>query len=200
MSLNHVTGWPRRERIESCYLICICMYPSAKSCTWLWQQLLWVQAGRYKDRAQSWWKELGDTGLWQAGHEPAMCPHSPESHLYPGMHQKKCDQQIKGGDSAPLLCIDETSPGALHPDFESSVQERPVGAWPEEGHRNDPKEWNTSPARTGWESWGCSAWRRDGSRKTWEWSFSAQRGAIRSKRTGSLLTSVVTGQGEMVSN
>ena len=30
-----------------------------------------------------------------AGHEPAMCPHSPESRPYPGLHQKKCGQQIK---------------------------------------------------------------------------------------------------------
>ena len=27
------------------------------------------------------------------------------------------------------------------------------------------------PARTGWESWGCSAWRK-GSGETWEWTFS----------------------------
>jgi len=35
-----------------------------------------------------------------------------------------------------------TSPRVLHPDVESSVQERhrPVGVHPEEGHKNDPKE------------------------------------------------------------
>ena len=34
-------------------------------------------------------------------------------------------------------------PHLLHPDVESSVQERcrPVGAHPEEGHKNDPKDW-----------------------------------------------------------
>ena len=40
-----------------------------------------------------------------AGHEPALCLHSPESQLHPGLHQKKHGQQGKGGDPAPLLCM-----------------------------------------------------------------------------------------------
>ena len=64
-----------------------------------------------------------------------MCPHSPESQLYPGLHQTQLGQQGKRGDPAPLLCTGEASPGVLHPDVESSVQERhgPVGVHPEEG-------------------------------------------------------------------
>ncbi len=32
-----------------------------------------------------------------------MCPCSPESQSYPGLHQKECGQQVEGGDPAPLL-------------------------------------------------------------------------------------------------
>ena len=48
---------------------------------------------------------------------------------------------VKGRSSCLLLCPTELSPGVLHPDVESSVQERcgPVGTHPKEGHRNDPK-------------------------------------------------------------
>ena len=47
-----------------------------------------------------------------------------------------------GQDPVPLLYAGETPPGVLHPDVESSVQDRhkPVGAHPEEGHRNDPRD------------------------------------------------------------
>ncbi|PKU40336.1 hypothetical protein llap_9362 [Limosa lapponica baueri] len=70
-----------------------------------------------------------------------MCAHSPESQLYPGLHLKKCGQQIKGSDSAPLLRSDETPPGVLCPALESLTQERhgPVQVDPEEGHKNDQR-------------------------------------------------------------
>ncbi|GAB0190612.1 hypothetical protein GRJ2_001526500 [Grus japonensis] len=35
----------------------------------------------------------------EAQHDPVMHACSPESQPYPGLHQKKRDQQVKGGDS-----------------------------------------------------------------------------------------------------
>ena len=71
-----------------------------------------------------------------------MCPHSPESQPYPGLHQKTCGQQVEEGDPAHLLRAGEASPWIVHPDVESSVQEkhRPVGVHPEEGHKNGPRD------------------------------------------------------------
>jgi len=71
-------------------------------------------------------KRPGGTGKWEAGHKPAMCPCSPESQPYSGLHQKKCGQQGKGGDTAPLLCTGETLPGVLHPAVESALQKRHI--------------------------------------------------------------------------
>ena len=70
-----------------------------------------------------------------------MCARSPEGQPYIALHQKKCDQQVKGGDSDPLLCSGETSSGVLCPALGPSTQEghEPVGAGPEEGHKNYPR-------------------------------------------------------------
>ena len=78
-------------------------------------------------------KRPGSTGRLEAGHELAICPCTPESQLYPGLHQKKCGQQSDGGDPAYLLRADEAPPGVLCPDVESSIQEGhgPVGECPE---------------------------------------------------------------------
>ena len=66
-------------------------------------------------------KRHRSAGGWEAGDEPAVCSHSPESQPYPGLHQKQHGQQVEGGDLAHLHCAGEASPGALHPDVESSV-------------------------------------------------------------------------------
>ena len=72
---------------------------------------------------------VGNTGAWQSVHAPIMCPCSPDSQLYPGLLQKRHGNQGKGGDPAPLHCTGEVSPGVLHPDVESSVQERHGPGW-----------------------------------------------------------------------
>lgn len=51
------------------------------------------------------WPGSHDLGVggWEAGHEPPICSCSPESQLNPRAHQKKQDQKVQGGGSAPLL-------------------------------------------------------------------------------------------------
>lgn len=69
-----------------------------------------------------------------------MCPCGLEIQPYPELLPKKCCQQGEGGDSAPQLCA--VRPHVLHPDVESSVQDRhgPVKAFPEEDHKIDPRD------------------------------------------------------------
>ncbi|GAB0185184.1 cAMP-dependent protein kinase inhibitor alpha [Grus japonensis] len=75
------------------------------------------------------------------GRDPATCACSPESQLYPGLHQKKRGQQVKGGDSPFLPCSHGTPPGALCPALGLMVPDRhgPVRAGAEEGHKNDQR-------------------------------------------------------------
>ena len=70
-----------------------------------------------------------------------MCAGSPEGQPCPGLHQEKRGQQVDRGDSAPLFCSGETSPGPLRSALEPSAQEGQgtVGAGPKEGYKNDPR-------------------------------------------------------------
>jgi len=53
-----------------------------------------------------------------------------------------CIKRSMASRSKEVLCSGEVSPGVLYTDVEPSVQERhgPVGACPEEGHKNDAKD------------------------------------------------------------
>jgi len=51
--------------------------------------------------------------------------------------------------------------------------------------------------RTGWESWGCSGWRREGCGETLLWCFSTYRGLTGNTGTNILAGPVAIGQGVM---
>ena len=63
-----------------------------------------------------------------------MCLATQKANCILGCMKKQCGQQVKGGDSAPLLRSGETPPAVLRPALPSSAQERhgPVGAGPAE--------------------------------------------------------------------
>ncbi|GAB0188361.1 mitochondrial enolase superfamily member 1 [Grus japonensis] len=69
-------------------------------------------------------KDLGVLIDEKAQHELAVCACSPESQPCPGLHEKRCDQQVEGGDPAPLLRSCETPPGVLRPALGAPLQER----------------------------------------------------------------------------
>jgi len=69
-----------------------------------------------------------------------------------------------------------------------------VGVCPEKGHKKDPRD-EMPPLQGQAERAGAVQPEEE---KAWETSI--KRGSVRKKRTDSLARSVVTGQGEMVSN
>ena len=76
---------------------------------------------------------------WKAGHESTMCARRSEGQPYPGLHQKKCGQQVEWGDSASLLCSGKTPPAELSPSLDPSAQGHgPIAVGPE-GHRKDQR-------------------------------------------------------------
>ncbi|GAB0206082.1 hypothetical protein GRJ2_003073800 [Grus japonensis] len=68
--------------------------------------------------------EEKDLGVLIDQHEPAVCACSPESQPCPGLHPQQRDQQVEGGDPAPLLHSCETPPAVLHPAVGSPEQDR----------------------------------------------------------------------------
>lgn len=77
------------------------------------------------------------------------------------LQSKQHCQQGEAANSAPLLCSDEASPAVLHPALEHSMQKgnTPISTSPEEAMKMITGL-EQSPMKGGWESGGCSAWRR----------------------------------------
>lgn len=73
------------------------------------------------------------------------CCCSPESHSYPGLHQKQRGQQ---GDGILLLCFHETPSGG-YIQLQRS-QHRREGP---EATESDQR-WNNPHMRPGWDNWG----------------------------------------------
>jgi len=124
---------------------------------------------------------LGVHSGWKAWHEPPMCTCSPEGQPCPWLHQQKCGQQIKGGDSVPPIQLwwDPTwstasNSGAPNPRRTWSCWSSSRG-----GLQRWSKGWSTSPMKKGQGSWGCSAWSREGCRETLEQPSSTWRGPTR---------------------
>ena len=113
-----------------------------------------------------------------------MCPRSPASQSYLGLHHRKHGQKVEGEDSAPLLCSGGTPPGVLRPPLEPSAQERHgvVGAGPEEAA--NMVRWLEHFSCEERLSWGGSAWGTKGSGRTLFQPFSIERGTITKRRTG----------------
>lgn len=88
---------------------------------------------------------------------PSTWPCSPKNQLHLGLHQEKCNQQVKKGDFSPLLQSPDSTCvqiwGSLHKKW-LCCSESIGGTW------IGSKWWNTSPIKKAWESWGCSVWRR----------------------------------------
>jgi len=66
---------------------------------------------------------------------------------------------------------------------------RPIGEHPEEGHKNAPRD-GMALLQGQAESWGCSAWRKEGPGET----FQALTGGRKKERGDPLAGCVVTGQ------
>ena len=68
-----------------------------------------------------------------------MCACSLESQPYPGLHQKRGDQQGEGEHRPPLLCLPRPPSGALHSGLGPPAQAGcgAVGAGLEQDHKDD---------------------------------------------------------------
>ena len=91
-------------------------------------------------------KDVGDLMDQKLNSEPAACSCIWEGQMFPGLHQKRSNQQGEGIDCPFLLCPCEVASGVLCPVLGPSAQEGigavGVGLQEDEG-------WSTCPMMTG---------------------------------------------------
>jgi len=123
---------------------------------------------------------FGGTGGWKAERDPAVCARSPESQPYPGPHPQQRGQQSREG-ILPLCSALVRPPGESCVQL-WSPQRRTELELLEQGQRRLQQwseGWSTSPVRTGWNNWGCSAGRREGCKETVEQYCQYLKGAYK---------------------
>jgi len=94
------------------------------------------------DWEQPWGAGLGGAVWWETQQDVAMCAPSPGGQPCPGLHQEKRDKQVKGGDSAPLLCSGVNPPGSpvFRPQALSTEKTRTCCSRSTGGHKNDKSD------------------------------------------------------------
>jgi len=176
--------------------------PSARSCTWVrstpsintgWS-MKGLRSALLRRTWEDWWMQsctwpgnvcsqprksiiswAASPAAWPPGRERGFCPSAP---LWWDPHLESCVQLWSPQHSTDM-------------DLLERGQRRPQ-RW--------PTGWSTSPTRKGWESWGCSDWRREGSRETLLQPSSTCRGLIGKMGRDFLAGPLATGQGVMPLN
>lgn len=73
-------------------------------------------------------EEATQQGMSNSGGSWNVLMTFPESQLHDGLHQKRHDQQVKGGDSSPLFCSCETTWSTVSSSVAPSIIEQ-VQSW-----------------------------------------------------------------------
>jgi len=117
---------------------------TARSCTWI--EITPTTNTSWGMKGLSW-KALGDRGEWEAGHEPAVCLHSPRKPTVTWTTSKEAWLAGQGRRSCPstlhwwyLTWSTVFRCGVL-----STGETWTCGVHPKEGHKNHPRDGTPSP-------------------------------------------------------
>ena len=91
-----------------------------------------------------------------------MSAHSPENQSYHGLHQDWPAGWGRWFCPSTLLSWDPTCSTTCSSGIPSTSKTWTCWSGSRGGPWKQSEGWNTSPVKKGWESWGCSASRREG--------------------------------------